>query len=271
MVRVPARIAMSLLLLFGAVACGGDGAEDGTANSGATASTGATAGTATSGGSGSTSDATGATAPPQLLENGALDPGTYRFDGFAEPMSLTLGEGWEAFVFEQPDEGETALAGFVALFNADHPAANIALLQPTRLVDPAKDWDEEGNLVPVPDDLVAWFEEHPMHDTDPAVDASIAGLPARSVDLVVADVPKNGWPGCGGECIVWAPISVEHEDGPLTDHDLVFGGALAEVDRQIVVVVGGQQLLIDIGAGNRKAWNAFLPLAEEVLSTVHFG
>ena len=267
--RVSTRLAVSLLLLFGVAGCGGDGDVDG----GATASTGATAETATSGATGSTSvsGATGTTAPPRLIENGPLDPGTYRFDGFAEPLSLTLGEGWEAFVFEGPEEGETALGQFLALFNADHPAANIALLQPTRLVDPAKDWDEEGNLVPVPDDLLAWFEQHPMHDADAAVDASIAGRPARSVDMVVSDVPKNGWPGCGGECIVWAPISVEHEDGPLTDHDLIFGGALGEVDRQFVVTVGSQQLLIDVGAGERKAWNAFLPLAEEVLSTVQIG
>jgi hypothetical protein len=266
MSRTSWRVALVCLLLIVAAGCSGgdEGGSATDATGAATASTGATGATAATA-------ATGATGPSMLLENGPLEPGTYSFDGFGEPFSITLGEGWEAFVFEGPGEKETELGQFFALFNADHPAANIAFVQPTRMVDPAKDWDEEGNLISVADDLVAWFEQHPMHDAQRVFDTSVAERPGSGVDLVVVDVPKNGWPGCGGACVVWAPISVEHEDGPLTDHDLIFGGALDEVDREIVIVVGGQQLLIDIGAGDRKSFDAFLPLAEEVLATVQIG
>jgi hypothetical protein len=48
----------------------------------------------------------------------------------------------------------------------------------------------------------------------------------------------------------------------------VFAGANNEHDRQIVVEVGGQQLIADVGANNGKAFDAFLPLAEEVLADV---
>jgi hypothetical protein len=38
-----------------------------------------------------------------------------------------------------------------------------------------------------------------------------------------------------------------------------------------VLEVGGGQLWIDIGAIDQDAFEAFLPLAEEVLATVRFG
>ena len=272
MSKASVRIGLFVLVLLVASACSGGGSGDGSSTGAATgAATGATTSSGATGPTESTG-VTGVTAPPRLLENGPLEPGTYTFDGFGEPLSFTLGEGWEAFVFEEPGKNETQLGQFFALFNADHPAANVAFVQPTRVVDAAKDWDEEGNLIPVPDDLVQWFEEHPLHESRGVVDLMVApGVFGSAVDIVVTDVPKNGWPGCGGACVVWAPISVEHEDGPLTDHDLVFGGALDEVDRQIAVEVGGQELLIDIGAADQESWDAFLPLAEELLGTIQIG
>jgi hypothetical protein len=38
-----------------------------------------------------------------------------------------------------------------------------------------------------------------------------------------------------------------------------------------VVEVGGSQLWIDIGAIDAASYDAFVPLAEEVLTTVEFG
>jgi len=264
-------VLVSLLALISA-ACSGD--DDGSptgpteVTGAATAATAATGPTATGDTAGA--GATGGTGATPLV-SGPLEPGTYSFDRFGETVTLTLGEGWEAFVFEGPEEKETALAEFFAFFNADHPAANLAFVLPTRVVDPAKEWDEADNLEPVPDDLVRWFEEHPLHEAGPVSDVTVAGLPGSAVDLVVADVPKNGWPACGGSCVLWVPVSVEHETGPLTDRDLVFAGALDEVDRQIVVEIGGQQLLIDIGAADQESFDAFLPLAEEVLATLTIG
>ena len=263
MSRLSARVVLACVLLTVSVACnGGDGESAPTG--GATAATGASAPTG----------ATGATAVSEALPlvNGPLEPGTYTFDRFGEPMTFTLGEGWEAFVFEGPEKKETALGEFFAIFNADHPAANITFVLPTRVVDPEKDWDEADNLDPVPDDLVQWFEEHPLHESRGVIDLMVApGVFGSAVDMVVADVPKNGWPACGGSCVLWIPVSVEHETGPLTDHDLVFAGSLGEVDRQIGILVGGQELLIDIGAADQESWDAFLPLAEEVLATLSFG
>lgn len=266
------RIA-SVIVLMGLLlaACGGD-AEDG-GPTGATESTGSTGATGTTASGTGPSGATGATSTDtaQPLEGGQLGPGTYEIQDFGEPMTITLGEGWEAFVFEGPDKNEIQIGEFVALFNAEHPAANVAFVLPTRVVNPEKDWDEQGNLAPLPEDLLAWFAEHPMHDAGAISETTIAGRPARTLDMSVAEVPKNGWPPCGGACVLWLPVSVDREEGPMTTEDLVFGGALDEVDRQIVVQIGGQQLLIDIGAADQESWDAFLPLAEEVLATLTIG
>ena len=268
MPRASARIVLLSFLLVVSADCSGGDTEEGPSTGGGatpTAATGSTGPTGT-GPSGATS-----IAEAQPLANGPLVPGVYAIERFGEPMTITLGEGWEAFVYEEPDKNETRVGEFVALFNAEHPAANVAFLLPTRVVDHEKDWDEQGNLAPLPNDLVAWFAEHPLHDAGATSETTIAGRPATFLDMSVADVPKNGWPACGGACVLWFPVSVDREEGPLTTEDLVFGGALDEVDRQIVLEVGGRQLLIDIGASDQESWDAFLPLAEEVLATLTIG
>jgi hypothetical protein len=51
------------------------------------------------------------------------------------------------------------------------------------------------------------------------------------------------------------PFDEDHEDGPIkASGDTVFGGSLGEYDRLIVVEVGGQQLLIDIGGPDAKSF-----------------
>lgn len=252
-------VALSVVLVLGAACSGQSSGEDGSSTGSATGGSVPTGATA----------ATGSTAATPLV-SGPLEPGTYTYEEFGEPLTLTLGEGWEALVFEL-DEGETPLGPGFVLFNADHPAANLAFVQPTRVVDPEKDWDEEGNIVPVPDNIVAWFADHPLHDAGEPFEMTIGGRSGRGVDIVVAEVPKNGWPGCGGACVLWFPLGAHHEDGPLTSNDLVFAGADQEVDRIIVVEVAGQQMVVDIGATDQKSFDAFLPLAEEVLATVQFG
>jgi hypothetical protein len=213
----------------------------------------------------------GPTTPEAIpLAGGPLEPGTYTFDGFEQPLTFTVGEGWEALI-QEGQQGEAKLGAFFALLHQDHPAANLAFIETTRVVDPAKDWDEEGNVVPLPDDLVAWFAEHPYLEAEEPFETSLGTLPARAVDVYVARVPRNGWPSCGGQCVLWFPLSVDQEDGPLTPDDLVFGGANEEYDRQIVADVGGQPFVADIGALKQNAFERFVPVAEEVLATVQIG
>ena len=214
--------------------------------------------------------ATGSIVGTPLTEDGPLEPGTYTFEQFTVPLTFTVGAGWEAFI-GVGGKDETKLGSLFGLFHEDHPAANLAFVQSSRVVDPAKDWDEEGNVLPFPDDVTSWFAEHPYHKVEEPFDTTVGTVPARAVDIFVARVPKNGWPSCGGQCVLWFPLSVDQEDGPLTTDDLVFGGALGEYDRQIVVEVNGEVLLADIGSLKRKAFEAFIPLAEEVLATVRFG
>jgi hypothetical protein len=255
-------LSFSLML----VACGGD-SDDGS-------TTGATMGPGTT----TTTGSTGAMGEPAgALADGPLEPGTYTFDGFVEPITFTIGEGWEADIglaaedkIGTAGEEETELTRFFALFHEDHPDASLGFLAPLRVVDPAKDWDEEGNLVAVPDDLIAWMTDHPFHEAEPPFDATVGTLPARAVDIRVAEVPENGWPNCG-QCILWFPLSVRSEEGPLTAGDDVWGEDLDGYDRLLVVELSGRQLLVDVGATARMSFDEFIPVAEEVLATVDIG
>jgi hypothetical protein len=259
--RFSVRVGVLALMLV-AAGCAGD-EQDGSPTPAATGATGAITTT------GVPAESPASTTGVMPLAAGPLEPGSYTFDGFSEPISFTVSEGWEALL-QEPEESQTALGVFFALFNEDHPAANLAFLQSTRVVDPGKDWDEEGNLIPAPD-FIAFMADHPMHDAGEPFATTIGTVRARAVDLVVTEVPRNGWPSCGGQCVLWFPIAVDQEDGPLDENDLVFGGAFKEHDRQIAVEIGGQQLLVDIGAINARSFEAFLPLAEEILATIRFG
>jgi hypothetical protein len=65
---------------------------------------------------------------------------------------------------------------------------------------------------------------------------------------------------------------VDHEDGPVrAGGDFMFASGLGEYDREIVVEVAGQQLLISSGGPSEKSFKAFLPIAEDVLDSVVFG
>jgi hypothetical protein len=256
-------LVLSFALLL--VACG-DSDEGST--------TGATEGLGTS----TTAGSTGATGEPEgSLADGPLEPGTYTFEGFVEPITFTVGEGWEAEIglaaedtIGPAGEEETELTRFFALFHEDHPSASLGFLAPLRVVDPAKDWDQEGNLVPAPDDLVAWMADHPLHEAEEPFDTTVGTLPAKAVDVLVAEVPENGWPYCG-QCVLWFPLSVRSEEGPLAAGDDVWGEDLEGFDRLIVVVVSGQQILVDVGATERNAFDEFVPIAEDVLATVEIG
>jgi hypothetical protein len=206
------------------------------------------------------------------LADGDLAPGTYTFEGFGEPMTFTLGEGWSSLLLPSPGKGQTQVGVVFILFNAETPAANLSFAVPTRVVDPQKAWDETGNLVPVPDDLIAWFADHPMLDAKEPFATTVGGRDAQGIDTVVADAPKNSWPPCSSPCVLEFPFNVDHEDGPIrAGGDFMFASGLGEHDRAIVVEVGGQQLLISVDGPNAKSLEAFLPIAEDVLDSVAFG
>lgn len=137
-------------------------------------------------------------------------------------MSFTVGEGWSALVLGEPGSEQTQEAAFFALFNKDAPAWNVAFISPTRVIDPNSEWDDAGNLIPVPSDLVDWMPTHPKHEAGDLMSTTVGGLDAKAVDIVVADAPKNSWPSCGGPCVMWFPIAVDHEDGPLKAEGMSF-------------------------------------------------
>jgi hypothetical protein len=101
---------------------------------------------------------------------------------------------------------------------------------------------------------------------------TVGGRDAKGVDAVVADAPKDSWPPCGSPCVLEIPFNVDHEDGPVrAGGDFMFASGLGEYDREIVVEVAGQQLLISSGGPSEKSFKAFLPIAEDVLDSVVFG
>jgi len=207
------------------------------------------------------------------VPDGALSEGEYSAVGFDPHLSFALEDGWQATTFlGRFEEGET-LGVVVQLQRADLPSNGLAfiLLDPARAIDGRKEWDERRNIVPFPPDLAGWLAIHPNLEAEPPEEVTIGGVEGVSVQTLVTSVPReNPWPVCGG-CVTLLAYSLDHQTGPITTDDLINALSPGEIDRWIVLEVGGSRILVNYFAASKKDFEAFIPLAEEVLATVRFG
>jgi hypothetical protein len=206
---------------------------------------------------------------PTPLAAGPLAAGSYSYGGFAREFSFTVGEGWQATT-DFPPGDLTKLAEFFTLTRGANQDLGLEFYHPSRIVDPAKDWDDAGNILPVPSDLSSWLANHPHFRVISSSSATIAGITGKAVDIDVTSARKKVYPPCGEPCVPLIPIIVDHETGPLTTSDAT--GVLVVGDRYRLTVIntGGQDILIVVYAPPDK-FAEFLPLAEEVLATLSLG
>ena len=151
------------------------------------------------------------------VPDGALAPGSYTAVGFAPRFSFTLGEGWFAQTFvDHAQPPEVQLGQLVQLQQAGNLSNGLSFLfmDPGRVIDGGKLWDERRSIEPFPDDLPSWFTHHPNFDVLRRGPMSVGGIAGSSVDTLGTSIPKgNPWPNCGG-CILTITLSTSNMTGP---------------------------------------------------------
>jgi hypothetical protein len=179
-----------------------------------------------------------------------LRPGQYRTEVFKPALSFTVGKGWALECPEGPDyvcllpPGEQTLFKFV---HADE------VYKPSELIDMS------GETIPLPADLVGWFEQHPYLQTDKPEPVTIGGIEGQQIDVVVGDLPKDYPEGlCGYDCVQLTVGSVGEE------------WAVEEGNKDRVTVLEdakGETVIIDFGSPAAK-FDEYWPEAEKVVESV---
>ncbi len=206
----------------------------------------------------------------RLVPDGVLSPGRYSQVRPGGSISFAVDQGWSATTFPTQVEVRSAQATGVQLLRAELPSngLSIMMLQPGRVVDPGKDWDEDRNVLPFPENFPAWLSHHPNLNTVSSAPTTIAGLSGTQVDTIVASVPeRNPWPPCGG-CVPLIPYTLANESGPLTTSDPVNALGPGEYDRWIVLRSGDRLFLINFFGASKQDFASFVPLVDRVLSTL---
>jgi hypothetical protein len=106
------------------------------------------------------------------IGTGPLAAGTYETTRFEPQLTLTLGDGWTALFQDDSDEVTLERSGQIAF----------KITRVTRVVDPGT-----GQAVDVPDDLVAWVQQHDSLTVGRPRELEIAGRSASSVDASAVD------------------------------------------------------------------------------------
>jgi WD40 repeat protein len=206
------------------------------------------------------------------VPDGPLPVGSYSAIGFDPRLSFTLDGGWQATTFlGRFEEGET-LGTVVQLQQADLPSNGLTfiLLNPGRAIDGRKDWDERRNIVPFPSDLAGWLATHPNLETQPPEAVTVGGVEGVSVETLVTSVPReNPWPVCGG-CVTLLAFTLDHQTGPIRTDDLINALGPGEVDRWVVLEVGGRRILVNYFSASQEDFEEFLTIVQDVLDTVRF-
>ncbi len=197
---------------------------------------------------------TEAASPRTLPDHGPVPVGEYRTEVFEPTVSFRVDEafggdeGWLVPGPELPDstalygQGETALG-----FN------NVR-----KVFDPSKLPEEV--LVPAPEDMVAWLQEHPYLEAGEPSPANVGGVSGTQLDVVVPSEPKDYSYECTTPCVPGWDLSAEPD---------AFYFLLGYKVRLFVLDVEGETVIVDIEAPE-ETFEGFLPKAQEVLDTVRW-
>jgi class 3 adenylate cyclase len=197
-----------------------------------------------------------ATLPPVAI--GPLPVGSYATQQF-EP----------AFTFDVATSGWSAAGDSPTLLDLVREGSPAGALSFARvdevLQSPCTQAGDPGSIEPVPTDVIAELAE--LHDwitLTAATDVEVGGLPARQVDVTIAD---SALAACGG--VVGADVSVFGIGGE------TWGAAGGERFRLIAVQVGDATVTILISldwaqAHSVQQLEAMMEFGEQLLAGVHF-
>ncbi len=176
-----------------------------------------------------------------LEAGGDLPAGTYLFNGFQPSVTLTIGDGWWS-------EAELSYPSFVQLAQGSSSVVEAIGIThvPEEVYDPAT-----SELVPLEGDFLEWLTSQDCIDVSAGpIPASIAGATGVQIDFSVGTEPA-----CFERFLWWPSWNF-------------FPG---ERYRFYMVDVNGVDLIVYIYTTNAAEFDAFLPDAEAVLSTLQFG
>ncbi len=192
---------------------------------------------------------------------------------FAPSLSFSVPEGWIATTdIGWANEGEAQTATSVLLSKADDAAVNIFFvhLEPGRVFDGWKEWDERRNIVPFPDDLAAWVDDHPHLDLRRVEDTTLGGAAGTAIDLRVASVQQQNLPPMCTDCLPIMPITVTNRMGPLA-HDLFVGVSRGDEQRWIEIETEEGIVLVMIRAESREGLERTLAALRPIIGTIEIG
>ena len=133
-------------------------------------------------------------------EEGTLPAGRYSVgERFDPSFSFELGEGW--LLLRSSDPNSLRL-GYVAPGQEVAQGKGLRFLNLREIFEPRK---QAGDVLfeakPVPENLVAWLQQHPYIGTEGPAPAEVGGVPGRQLDADV-DLPEGYCDARAGGCAV---------------------------------------------------------------------
>ena len=185
--------------------------------------------------------------------SGPIAAGRYHTTVMRPPFELELGDGWSA-----TGENEQAVRFF---HGQDADTVIVAIARPQRVIDPNATLDGNGVLpdearLPLPADLVAWFQEHPLLETGAPTAVMIGGAVGARFDLTVGEVTQ---PTCGPGCAVL-----------LATEEIDFTVKEGMVIRSYILDVGGDILAIGVLVPEPATAEAGFALGDAVVESLEF-
>jgi hypothetical protein len=184
-----------------------------------------------------------------------LRPGEYRAEPFKPALSFTVGKGWALKCPARDDN--------VCLLPPGVPPGEHTLfrfLNVAEVYKPSELIDMSGETIPLPQDLVGWFEQHPYLQTDKPEPVTVGGIQGHQIDVVVGELPKDYPEGlCGGSDCVQLTVGSFGEEWAVEE---------GNKDRVTVLEdVKGKTVIIDFGSPAAK-FDEYWPEAEKVVQRV---
>ena len=202
--------------------------------------------------------------PPRPLSEQTLPiltSGAYIADRFKPPFRFRVGQGWLAYIHKPKFV-------FLSLGEADllRPKA-LSFQTLHRVVEPKAANLFTGKLLPPPQDLTGWLQDHPHLNAGSPTITTVGETPAVQIDAVVKSAPKRyGAPGVqDGGCP--APCAILWTTEPEGASFVFF--VKGEKVRFILLKVDGKDVVITIEAISRE-FDQVAAESERVLATLTF-
>ena len=178
-----------------------------------------------------------------------LRPGYYHSQEFEPPVSFKVGEGWRT---EPPELSDNLLI-------VRREVGGLGFANAHEVYEPSK--SDLPSVVEAPDDMVGWFQDHPLLDTSEPESVTVGGIEGERFDVVVGDLPKDYLGICGRECVA----TIRFSDGTRLPHPK--GGKW-----RVIVLEDVEGETVEVIFGSRASdFDEFASEAQKVVDSVEWG